>query len=280
MIRLVLALTLVACSGARKECPAPVVPASAHGPAFLWRVQKGDGIVWLYGTIHDVGIDGVPPAALDALDHAPRLATELGDGNPDPESFRKHARFDKGRGIDQLLPADDWYDLRDALRVAKIKEDDLRRAKPWYAMSLLTTYSAPSPGVSMDVLLSKRAKDHGTPIEALETWDEQLDALERAVGVADLQEAIHARDAMRCDMSRLVASYRAGDTETMPALLVIPRTKDLLLDQRNKRWLPKIEGYVAQGGAFVAVGLGHLLGDDGLPALLARAGYTVERAPR
>jgi uncharacterized protein YbaP (TraB family) len=30
----------------------------------------------------------------------------------------------------------------------------------------------------------------------------------------------------------------------------------------------------------VAVGLGHLLGDDGLVAMLQRAGYTVERVPR
>jgi uncharacterized protein YbaP (TraB family) len=34
---------------------------------------------------------------------------------------------------------------------------------------------------------------------------------------------------------------------------------------------------LAQGGAFVAVGLAHMLGERGLLALLERAGYRTER---
>jgi hypothetical protein len=40
---------------------------------------------------------------------------------------------------------------------------------------------------------------------------------------------------------------------------------------------PVIERYLEHGGGFVAVGLGHLLGDDGLLAMLGRAGYRVTR---
>jgi uncharacterized protein YbaP (TraB family) len=59
----------------------------------------------------------------------------------------------------------------------------------------------------------------------------------------------------------------------------VPRTADTLLWSRNRAWLPKLEAYLAADGAFVAVGLGHMLGDNGLPAMLAKAGYTVERIP-
>jgi uncharacterized protein YbaP (TraB family) len=39
-----------------------------------------------------------------------------------------------------------------------------------------------------------------------------------------------------------------------------------------------IEAYLGAQGAFVAVGLGHLIvGDATLPSLLERAGYTVSR---
>lgn len=269
----VLGFTL-ACGTARPACP--IAEPASRGPAFLWKAQKDGVIVWLYGTIHDAGLDAVPAPALAALDASPRLVTELGDIDPDPDEFREYTHIGRGKGIDQLLPADDWWDLRDAL-LGKVKEAELQRAKPWYAMSLLTTYSSPTPGLSMDVELQKRATERNMPVEALETWQEQLAMLDAAVTLADLQQAIHARTTMRCDLARLIAAYRAGDIVTMEALLVIPRTEQNLLAPRNHKWLPTIEKQFARGGAFVAVGLGHLLGARGLVAMLTSAGYTVER---
>jgi uncharacterized protein YbaP (TraB family) len=273
---LVVALMLAACTP-KQQCPVYPRPA-VRGPAFLWKVHKGAFVVWLYGTIHDgTGLDAVPRVARDALEKSMRFVSELGVQEPDRDEFRALARVKTGPGIDALLPTDDWYELANALR-GRIREDDLRRARPWYAMSLLTTYMVPDPGPSMDVLLAKRAQELAMPVEHLETWKEQLEVLNQAVGVKDLEEAIHARESMRCDLGRLRAAYLSGDTPTMQALLVIPRTAESMLHSRNRKWLPKIEGYVGNGGAFVAVGLGHLLGDQGLPAMLQRAGYTVERA--
>jgi len=256
--------------------PCPIAEPVARGPAFLWKAHKDGAVVWLYGTIHDAGLDAVPAPALAALDSSPRLLTELGEISPDPDEFREYTHIRRGKGLDQLLPVDDWWDLRDAL-LGKVKEAELQRAKPWYAMSLLTTYSSPTPGLSMDIELAKRATERKIPVEPLETWQDQLAMLDAAVTLADLQEAIHARKTMRCDLARLIAAYRAGDIVTMEALLVLPRTEQNLLAPRNQRWLPAIEKQFAQGGAFVAVGLGHLLGTRGLVALLQGAGYTVER---
>jgi uncharacterized protein YbaP (TraB family) len=60
-------------------------------------------------------------------------------------------------------------------------------------------------------------------------------------------------------------------------MLLEPLRRDPLLVERNRRWLAQIERYLTGDGGFVAVGLGHLLGDDGLPALLARGGARVTR---
>lgn len=269
------ALALVACAKPR-ECKLEPIPPGAHGGAFLWRAHKGGDVVWLYGTIHDANLDAVPAVAKNALEKSVRFVSELGDTEPDHELFLEYARIDDGPGIDQQLPASDWYDLRDSL-LGVIKEDDLRRAQPWYAMTLLSTHMAPTKEHSMDTELAARAKELAMPVEALETWEEQMTALAKAVDVADLKEAIHARHDMTCDFTRMRASYEAGDTKTMEVMLVIPKTQATMLDARNSKWLPKIETYFARGGAFVAVGLGHLLGPRGLPALLEKDGYTVER---
>ena len=253
------------------------VPRGPSPPPFLWRVQRGDGpVVWLYGTIHHAGAGDVPAAAWAALDGAPRFVSELGEQEPDPDRVRELAFLRAGAGLDHQLSSDDWYDLRDALRGA-VKEDDLRRARPWFAMARLTATVARGPSPNMDEALTRRAAARRIPIAHLETWAEQLTALADAVQLADLVEALRARHRMACELAGMRAFYAAGDLDAMHKLLVGARSP-ALLDARNRRWLPVLEPYLASGGAFVAVGLGHLLGDAGLPALLARAGYTVERA--
>lgn len=50
---------------------------------------------------------------------------------------------------------------------------------------------------------------------------------------------------------------------------------EALLHARNRAWMPKLLPELAQGGAFVAVGAAHMLGNQGLIALLENEGYTV-----
>ena len=230
-------------------------------------------MLWLYGTLHDMTTTDVPSAAWDALDGAAVFVSELGDTEPDRDRLRELMRLPRGKGLDQLLPTDDWWDLRDTLR-GTIREDELKRARPWYAMSLLTRTLSPPPDPQMDVALTLGAKDRGLPIEHLETWDEQLAELDTGIGIPDLIEAIDARRTMRCDLARNRASYAAGDAARMRALFASERSRRLL-GPRNRRWLPRLEGYLAGRGAFVAVGIGHLVGDDNVPSLLEAAGYRV-----
>jgi hypothetical protein len=267
------------CGASAPACELPAAPAEAQ--AWLWRVQaaSGDGpVVWLFGTVHDVGGDDVPPAVWAALDGAAVVATELGDLEPDPDALREVIRLPRGPGLDQQLPMDTWFDLRDTLR-GKIKEAELARVRPWYAMSLLTRTVSPPPDPQLDAAVVRRAKERGIAVEHLETWEDQLPQVADSVSVADLVEAIDARKTMRCDLARNRAAYAAGDEAWMVRTFHTERTRSLL-GPRNEAWLPKIEAYAAANGAFVAVGIGHLLGDGGLPAMLARAGYRVEPPTR
>jgi hypothetical protein len=275
MVRAALVLAVVAaCGSAQPHCELP--PIAASGQPFLWRVHRDPGpVVWLYGTIHDAGLDQVPPAVLDALDGSQRFASELGNVEPDPQTLVALARLPFGKALDAMLPADDWWDLVDAMR-GVMKEDELRHARPWFAMTRLTSHVAPAPKPSMDDALAARAKDHHIPVDALESWQEQMTALVDGVDVADLEQAIHARGTIACELTKMRAIYASGDA-TLLAPLVIVRDQATIIDARNAKWLTPIENYAASGGAFVAVGVGHLLGDKGLPAVLARAGYSVER---
>lgn len=273
----VVSAALVAC--ARPSCPpAKVFPGPSR--PFLWTVAgrsaQARGRLFLYGTFHAAGDADIAPAARTALEASPVFVSEVGDMPPD--SVRAAATLPRGQSLQTLLGADAWFELRDALS-GVIDDENLRHVRPWYAMSLLTSASSDLPSVIMDDALRKAAAAHGARLEALETAEEQLGLVGDSVGADDLKQALEDRHAMRCDVSDLRAAYRAGDEAAFKNPLGSEAATQTLLVERNRRWMVKLEGYLAADGAFVAVGVGHLVGPGALPELLEARGYHVERMP-
>lgn len=66
--------------------------------------------------------------------------------------------------------------------------------------------------------------------------------------------------------------YRAGD-ETMAYREIM----DANIARRNALWMPKILSSFQQSPSFVAVGIGHLFGPNGLLVQLSNNGYVVKR---
>jgi uncharacterized protein YbaP (TraB family) len=50
---------------------------------------------------------------------------------------------------------------------------------------------------------------------------------------------------------------------------------DFIWTFRNSQWLPLLKKVIDEGEAFVAIGLGHLIGEKGLLNLLKQDGYKV-----
>lgn len=271
-VTVALAVAVAGCGSAAPKCEMPA--AIADAPPFLWKATRaGDGTLWLFGTLHNAS--GIPAGAAAALAASPRFVSELGDLEPDRDRITAVLELPRGESLPKLLGADDWYDLRDALR-GVVNEDDLKRLRPWFAMTKLTAAAAPAESPGLDDDLTATAQRAHLPIEHLETWDVQLAALVDSVTVEDLRVAIHARATMKCDLERIKRVYRNGDADAI-APLVAPRDPEHMLWERNRAWLPQLEAFAHGGGAFVAVGLGHMIGDHGLVAMLTADGYTVER---
>ncbi len=268
----VLAL-LCAAACARPSCPPPKLAGTSDPRPFLWEVQGPTANVILFGIFHGGGRADVPRAAITRLRGARVYVTEI--PALDPDKVRPLMELPRGESLPELVGADAWWDLREALR-AVIGEEELRRARPWYAMSLLTAVSSDLPSPTMDEALSAEAGSAGARLEYLETADEQLAALAESVDAADLKQALAERRQMRCVISDLAAAYRRGDGATIRADLT-GEDATILLDERNRSWLPKIEGYLKGDGAFIAVGVSHLVGDGALPALLEARGHRVTR---
>jgi len=51
--------------------------------------------------------------------------------------------------------------------------------------------------------------------------------------------------------------------------------QDILLNDRNKNWVGQLKKIMKKEAVFVAVGAGHLVGEQGLIALLRKEGYNL-----
>jgi uncharacterized protein YbaP (TraB family) len=132
------------------------------------------------------------------------------------------------------------------------------------------------PNLPMDLVLAIDAYRGGTRVASLESMEFQL-ALLREVGGSEELAAMLADDSEAIEP--LVDAYRTGDLDRISEVTQMgdPALRELLLTDRNHRWMRKLGKLLSRGGAFIAVGVGHCPGPDGLLDLLDQHGYSIRR---
>ncbi|KHL26020.1 hypothetical protein PK98_05560 [Croceibacterium mercuriale] len=280
MTRLLAALLLAllaACGQSDWPEPAPA----------LWQVTGPAGRTgWLFGTIHALpdGAEWRTPALDAALAKAGPLVVEVGD-LADPAVVRSvFARRAYTPGLPPLLarvPPDDRPALSAALNEAGLKGGDLTSLEDWAAaLTLANALRAGDVTNGVDRALIEEARR----VIALESVDEQLalfDTLPAPAQTALLRDAV--REAGTPDDGKRTVAWLKGDVATLErdaatGLLADPLLRERLQTGRNRAWLGTITLLLDEGARpFVAVGAAHMLGAEGLPALLQARGYTVTR---
>ena len=140
-------------------------------------------------------------------------------------------------------------------------------------------------GDPIDLKIAKQArKRKKQKLIALESLREQFDILYTQEPIDSqlhtLTQMIHNIDSIGPYTRDLLESYLAQDAARMAALLEQYATEyggmDILLADRNDRWMQTLPAIFESGSSFVAVGALHLYGAKGLIQQLQQAGYSVE----
>jgi uncharacterized protein YbaP (TraB family) len=292
-----LVFSLLACApkGAAPANTAERASAAPPKGLFLYRVERDGHVSHLLGTIHlGFGFEEVlTPAGHAAFDAAELVITET-DLADDPASrLVQAALLPPGQTLNALLDAKTWQTL-EARLAGQIPGPVLAQMKPWLPAVLLgiaelkEAFDALRPGNSermMDVeLMAEAAKAHKAQ-EHLESVDEQIAVFEGISLEEQISELTHALEAdSRMQAHALVQAFESGDELKLSQALfdaeqmkAAPGFYQAVLFARNARWLPVVERALAKGGAFIAVGAAHLLGDRGLLHELRSRGYHVDR---
>ncbi len=158
-----------------------------------------------------------------------------------------------------------------------------QQMKPIALQSIMTSNGITcSNPISYEDSIMKTAQKSKKEILGLEEPKEQLAVLESIpvdTLIKDLLEEIQGTNNNDSDYQQLITAYKAQDIRAL--YLLITSSKDLgdmgiFLDQRNKKWIPRMAGKMKNSSVFFAVGAGHLWGDKGIITLLRKEGYTVE----
>ena len=301
-----LAAPLAAPNGLEAGSPEHAVPGLA-APAqrqqrqgALFKVTKSGQTSYLFGTIH-VGAKSFYPLApevSEALAGASQLVLELDTGAA--EAFRRaviaHASYPRGQHIAEHVSADTMARLTGALHAVGITVGSVAHLRPWllanHLMGLELERSGFARSNGNEVFLLAQAQARGTAVAELESADYQL-ALFATLNDADAERYLREALAGLSDGSSLhkaratIDAWASGNHAALDALVpdavkgtsvMADFTRRMLLGKRNPEMAARIETLMRGGKTtFVGVGLLHLLGAEGLPRLLSRRGFQVER---
>lgn len=138
-----------------------------------------------------------------------------------------------------------------------------------------------STDMAMDIALQHRATAMGKDVRALETAEQQVRML-MGTPVAEqleaLMESVRAPEAAQAVSDSLVAAYRCQDLETIGRLLARGMREayvERMVYARNRAWAAVLVSEMRCRSVLVAVGAGHLVGPEGLLAMLRSAGFDV-----
>ncbi len=291
----VLLMAALLIPAAREAAGAPE-PLEGSRRTCLWVIEAGAGRVFLLGSIHVLRQDSYPlPAAIEAAYAASRTVvfeTDI-DRMQDPAAQSRMLElgtYPQGRTLFAALGDDTRRRLERKLEAAGVPPQGVANLKPWMVALTLTSLEFQrlgfDPGLGLDIHFHQRAKADGKRLDGLETVEQQLQvfsALDAAGQEALLVETLQELDHLPRMSAEILAFWRSGDTAGLHGLLFktidqYPLIRDRVLTERNRAWLPKIEGLIRAGEpALVVVGAMHLIGPGSVIELLRQKGYRVEQ---
>jgi uncharacterized protein YbaP (TraB family) len=285
MRRLALALVLVL-----------AVPLHAAPRNFMWKATRATGTVYLVGSIHMLTKDYYPLSAeLESAFKDSDLLVEEADLGEMLSPTSQFALLQRGMlpsstSLEKSLTPATYALLSKRIAASGMPIEALQRLKPWMIAITLEAIEWQKAGLDPDLGLDKhfydRAHVDGKAVQGLETSEYQIsrfDEMTMAQQDQMLADSLKDLDTETSNVTKLADAWKAGDTQTVERIVLADLKSDPLMYQRllverNRNWLPKIEALFARRThAFVVVGAAHLVGPDGVVAMLRARGYAVEQ---
>ncbi|WP_417609360.1 TraB/GumN family protein [Owenweeksia hongkongensis] len=271
-----------------------VLPVKAQKSSLLWKIKNPEtkAVSYIFGTYHLIGsayLDENAPVK-KAYEEAETVVveTEL-DSSAMMMVAMKAMMLDNS--LKSLVDSADYVLLKQEIEpIIGMPISQFDNVKP---IMLSTMYSVAKAqevtpkdftfdGTPIDLFFAEDGKEKGKKVVPLETAMEQAEILFDSQTVEEQAAALveNVKAEVEDDLSaEILDAYQKQDLDKLWEL-----SQDwdesmgemtLLLDDRNKKWIPKLKPLLDEGRVFIAVGALHLPGEMGVLELLKAEGYKV-----
>lgn len=263
--------------------------AKGQESSLLWKVS-GNGLAkesYLFGTIHiicksDFVMDDRITSAFESAEQLileldmsdPELQTKMQQVslNPEMKNIKSEMEESEAAALDAFLLKNYGAGLA-----------QLGILKPFVLSSMVLLKALPCTEIeSYETFFTSKAAEANIPLAGLETVEFQVgifDQIPQDLQLEELGKLVTNNDSQR-ELQNMMSAYQSEDIDALDKVMndseMMSDYRSILLDDRNKSWVPKMEEAMKRNSVFVAVGAGHLGGEFGLIPLLRKAGYSVE----
>lgn len=265
--------------------------------SLLWEIS-GNGLEtpsYLFGTIHMIAekdfiftdttkavFDKCSKVAFEIkMDDVMNLGTQF--------SLMTKVFMNDGKTLQSLLNEEDYGVVKEYFKEMGLPLTFLERMKPMFLSALVSGDLSGEQDkeaekmVSYEFKLMDRAQRLNKEIAGLETLEFQMGIFDKIPYEAQAQmlvESIKMSDAGNDQLQEMVELYKAQDLNNLHRLISsdsegLGEHEDVLLNERNRNWIGKMEEMMKETRVFFAVGAGHLAGEEGVINLLKKEGYTL-----
>ncbi|NND00235.1 MAG: TraB/GumN family protein [Gammaproteobacteria bacterium] len=270
---------------------------SRNYPA-MWKLVDQDTEIYLFGTFHllppDINWSSAKMLAAMAETSVTYLEADAASASGQREVLSAVQRYgynSPGVSLTATLGKQRAAKLAEVARRYGVELAVLEPLRPWLATLTLAVKAYQQAGLvsqsGAESTIIQIAQQQQDEIRYLESSVEQIHALASLDEMADYT-SFDAELAQFADFSRevlpLMEAWRSGDIATIELKLLTmlrnasPNSFDILFRKRNLNWRRQIKALMdGTGGYFIAVGVGHMVGDDSLIAMLRDDGYRVKR---
>jgi hypothetical protein len=274
-------------------------PKSTVATPAMWTVHGSKGTVYLLGSIHALpkNIDWQYPALMQKLAASDTFVFEVPmDADSRAKAvtyFRENALMPQGMSLPSMFDAEMRSDFRDVVMLTHADPTVLPYLRPWLAALVLEGEASGEKGFyateGVDNKVYAMAHAHSAvQFRALERDEDQFRLFIKDGHVED--EMADLRLTFKDILANrgggggkgLLVAWEKGDAQSLAALApenkaMSVQFKKLWIENRNRKWVPEIEGMLNEPHTFfITVGAAHLVGKTGVPNLLRAAGYKVE----